>query len=214
MASTDQVISRLVRTLSSYFRFGAVRLKDNSGVVQLRDATDSSFADGGVNKIRVYGTNASNSVNLAVAGGLGASLTLTLPSADGATGAALTTDGAGTLSFTSLNAVGINVQTEAFTEATSSPLTIFTPPANATILRVIVKITAAAAGGSPTLDVGVSGTVGLYMANTDIDVSTVGTYTVEPNANVGGSPSAVILTIVPSAQTFTGAVYVEYGNAG
>ena len=212
MAATDQILPRLRRTILGIFGVGTINIKDSSGTVQLRNTGDTAFADAGAKQIRIHGVNATNAVVLNAPSGLGASVTYTLPGTDGATGDVLTTNGAGTTSWAASTTNAVQAQQEDFTEATSSPLSIFTPAANAVILEVIVKITAAAAGGSPTVQVGTAGSPGLYMTTAEIDLLTTGTYIVYPEVNVGGTPSATILTITPSAQTFTGTVIVKYAN--
>lgn len=109
-------------------------------------------------------------------------------------------------------AVG-HVKTASFTQATSSPLTIFTPPANARLSKLVVKVDTAASGGSPTLSIGVSGTVARDMDTTENNLKATGIYEVAPFTDVGSSPAAVIVTIVPDAQTFTGRIWVYYENA-
>ena len=214
MPAGVEVLSRLGRTMQSIFRIGDINVKDDTGVVQFRDADDTVFADAAVNKIRIQGTNATNAVILTSPAALGASVTFTLPGVDGASGEVLVTDGAGNLSFASVNASAINVQIEAFTEATGSPLTIFTPPDNATIIAVYVQVlTAAGALTGVTTEVGIAGDTDLYMQNDEIDVSNVAVYKVHPLEEVGVAPPDVIMTIVPGAQTFTGEVYVEYATA-
>jgi hypothetical protein len=111
------------------------------------------------------------------------------------------------------SANGELVQTEDFTQATASPLTIFTPPANAIIREVAVQVTTPAAGGSPTISIGVAGTVERDMAASESDLKTTAIYRVSPMTAVGASPAAIIATLVPSGQTFTGKVFVIYTNA-
>lgn len=212
MASTDQILSRLRRTMLSIFRIGNIQIKDVTGVVQTRNAADSAFAEAAVAKIRIQNTNAVNAVILSAPGGLGASQTYVLPGVDGSTGQILSTDGAGNLSWVDTVANANLTQVESFTEATSSPLTIFTPPANAIIMEISIVVDTAAGASTPTVEVGVSGTPDLYMAATDTDLLTQGTYTLRPLADVTGTPSAVILTITVAGQTFTGRVYVTYAN--
>ncbi len=210
MATNDQVLSRLVRTMMSYFRIGTIRIKDSSSVVQFRDAGDTAFVDSASLKVKIHGSNATNSITLAAPAGLGSTVTLTFPDNDGASGQVLSSDGSGNLSWVDVSANASLVQQEAFTEATSSPVTIFTPPANSVITRVSIEISTAASGGSPTLTVGTGATPDLYMASTDNDVKTTGIYQIDLYDNVGGSPSAVQLAITPSSQTFTGIVFVHY----
>lgn len=100
----------------------------------------------------------------------------------------------------------------AFTQATTSPATIFTPENGEIVTEVIVEVTTAAGGGSPTLAIGVSGTTGAYMATTENNLKEVGVYDVEPM--VVNSAAAIIATIVVSAQTFVGKITVKTSLAG
>lgn len=57
MATSDQILSRLRRTLSSIFRIGDIQIKDNTGVAEIRNSDDSAYADltindGNVNSIQ------------------------------------------------------------------------------------------------------------------------------------------------------------------
>ena len=210
MAANDQILSRLVRTMKSMFRIGDVNIKDSSGVVQFRNSTDAAFVDSASLKVRIHGSNATDSITLAAPAGLAGTVTLTFPSDDGASGQFLQTDGSGNMTWVDTTSNASLVQSEAFTEVTGSPLTIFTPPANAFITKIAIEISAAAAGGSPTLIVGTGGTPNLYMATTDSDVKTTGIYEIDLYDDVTGSPAAVILTIVVSGQTFSGTVFVHY----
>lgn len=208
----DLTLSNLVRTMQTRFQIGIVRLKDSSGVMQMRNAADSAYVALAALNVRVQGSNATNAVVLAAPAALGSDLTITLPPDVGASGYVLQTDGAGTTVWAAVTTNSDLVQVESFTEATSSPLTIFTPPANAILTDIVIDVSVAAGGGSPTVSVGVSGTVARDMATTENDLKTVGRYQANPDTAVGGSPAAVILTIVPSSQTFTGKVYVKYTN--
>lgn len=42
---SNRILSTLTRTISSYFRIGAIRIKDSSGAVHLRNAGDTAYAD-------------------------------------------------------------------------------------------------------------------------------------------------------------------------
>lgn len=205
----DRFISDLIGTLRTYFKIGSVRLKNSSGVLEIKNTGDTAYAQTNTYAIGVLGSNASNKITVGAPAGLSGNMNFVLPPDHGTVGYFLRTDGSGTTTWVpgSSNATVFNQ--EAFTEGTSSPLTIFTPPANATITKVVVNVTVAASGGSPTLSVGVSGTVERDMAAADIDLKTVGVYEVTPMTDVTGTPAAVIATITPSAQTFTGTVWVE-----
>lgn len=213
MPAGIETLARLGRTMQSIFRIGDINVKDVSGVVQLRNAGDTAYADAAVNRIRIQGANATNAVVLTAPGALGSSVTFTLPGADGATGQALVTDGAGVLSFADIAAAANLTQYEAFTEATVSPVTVFTPPDDAVIIEVYIQILAAAAAAGGTLSVGIAGDTDAYMQTDENDTTIVAVYKVHPLEEVGVSPDPVILTIVPGAQTFSGEVYVTYSNA-
>ncbi len=174
-------ISDLIGTAQSYFRIGfsGVRLKDVAGNLQVRNSGDTADAN------------------------LKASL-LQLSGGSPALNKVLMSDASGNGAWGDIGAVAEHVNQEAFTQATTSPLTIFTPANGEIITRVILEVTTAAAGGSPTASVGVAGTVGAYMATTENNLKEVGVYEVTPM--VVNAAAAVILTLVPSAQTFVGKV--------
>lgn len=166
-----------------------VKLKNNSGTLQVRNAGDTGLAPIQMSSARI----ASGAVNghVAVSNANG-DVTWTAPSAFlGGTNAVLT-------------------QEETFTQATSSPLTLFTPPANARLDEVGVSVTTAASGGTPTLSVGVSGQAALYMATSENSLLAVNEYVKELWVDAGASPAAVIVTITPSGQTFSGRVWMKY----
>ena len=59
---------------------------------------------------------------------------------------------------------------------TTSPHTIGTVPLGAIITKVIVKTTTAWNGGSPTIDIGVSGNQSKYLYSGDYSISTANTH--------------------------------------
>lgn len=209
----NQILARLTRTMSSWLRIGNIQVKDSSGVVQFRNGGDTAFADSASNKVKIQGNNATNAVVLTVPNALGTTVTFTMPSAVGTTNQVLAdTGGDGTLGFIDVSANANLLQQESFTEASSSPITIFTPPANARILRIMIDVSVAAAAGTPTISVGTAATPTAYMTTTENDLNAIGVYEVDEPYELGGSPSAVIATIAPDGQTFTGIIYVEYAN--
>lgn len=212
MATTDQILSRLRRTMQSIFRIGDIQIKDSSGVVETRNAGDTAYADTAVNRIQIHGDNVANAVILDAPGALGGDVTFVLPSADGSSGQFLRTNGSGTLSFADAQANADLTQIESFTEA-SGTLVIFTPPANARIMEVSVHLASAAAGAGASLIIGDNGgTTNKYFKTTDIDMQTTGTYTVRPleDNDVGGTPAQIEAVITAGAQTFSGEIYVTY----
>ncbi len=206
----NEIISRLTRTMSSYFRIGTFRLKDSSGVVQARAGDDSAFADIAGKQVRVQGNNAANAVVLNAPNSLGGNVTLTLPDGVGATGQFLKTDGAGTLSWADSVSNADLVQIESFNQGTTSPLNIFTPPNNAVLEWIAIIVDSAAAGGNPVVTVGNTADNDLYMLATESDLKEAGIYMVHPRESVGATPDNIELFITPDAQTFAGRVLVGY----
>jgi len=98
--SVDNVLSTLETNTD-------IRLEPSGSGKVVADA-DLRISSG--NSLEIVSDNSSNSVNLIASNGMSADLTLTLPSSDGANGTVLSTDGAGNLSFTSVE-VDINNQT-------------------------------------------------------------------------------------------------------
>lgn len=104
-----------------------VKLKNASGTLLVRNAGDSGYAATIMSAIKL--TSGASNGYLAVSDADG-DLVWTPPASFlGGTNAEL-------------------VQEEAFTQATSSPLTLFTPPANARLTQVGVSVVNFAAGGS------------------------------------------------------------------
>jgi hypothetical protein len=206
-------LSNLVRTMSSYFRIGSVRITDNSAVVEAKDATGAAYVPIKATVFRVAGANASHYTGLTSASGLGGSVTFTLPATDGSTGQFLKTDGATALGWASGDVYAEHVNDTAFSEASGATLALFTPADNATITKVQVTVAVAAATGTPTLSVGIVGDVDRDMDELEVDLLTVGCYEVSPNTAVGGSAAAMIACVTPTAaETFSGVIRVWYVN--
>lgn len=103
-------------------------------------------------------------------------------------------------------------QAVSFTEATTSPLSIFTPPASAILTSISIVVDVAAGASTPTIQLGTAVTPDLYVASTEVDLLTTGTYIFYPFVDVTGTPAEIVLTITPAGQTFSGRVYVTYSN--
>jgi hypothetical protein len=208
------IFSSLLGTTKSFFRFGGpsgAGVKNSSGVLQTRDSADSAFADFAAKWFRIQGANAANAVVLK-AGTLAGDVALTFPTSLPGSTSFLTLDASGNIATASTpNSNADLVEVTAFTQG-SATLTMFTPPANAVISRIVIEVSAAAAGGSPTITVGTSGTPSAYAASTDSDLKTAALYEIPVMASVGGSPSAVQAVITASAQTFSGNIYTYYSN--
>lgn len=211
----NQFLAALAGTMKTLFQVGGPSgpaIKNNAGVLDIRNAADSAWADLEAKSIKVLGTNGVTGVKLASPSGLGASLTLTLPNSVGGAGQFLQTDGSGGLNWSSAQSNADLTDVTTVTQASTSPLAMFTPPANAIIREVWINVTVAAAGGSPTLSVGTSGNPALYVATGDNDLKSANLYVIPVFASVGALPAQLIATIVPSAQTFSADIYVIYTN--
>ena len=108
-------------------------------------------------------------------------------------------------------ASGGGLVTLSFTQATSSPTLLLDPSDNTIISKIAIIVDTGATGGSPTVSIGTSGTPGRDMATTDSNLLITGTYIYEPYTACGISGDNIIITIVPSSQTFSGRVYLHYG---
>jgi hypothetical protein len=205
----DRKLSDLIGTARDYFMLAVVRLKNSTGVLEVRNEGDTAYANANVHTLGVAGSNASNKVTLTAPAGLSGSVSLTLPPDAGTDGWLLKTNGSGTLTWVAPGSNAAVMQVESFTQATSSPLTIIAPADDSVVSRVIIVVDSAASAGSPTISVGISGDTDRDMLTTDSNLLAVGIYEVAPMTDVGTDPDDIIATIVPNGQTFSGRVYVE-----
>lgn len=209
------IFPSILGTMQALFHIGgpsAPALKNNAGAVQVRDSTDAAHADFEAKSLKAHGTNITTGVKLAAPGGMGASITLTLPSTVGSPGQNLQTDGAGGLGWGYSQPNADLTDTTNFTQASASPLAMFTPPANALLREVGVLVSSPAAGGSPTISIGTASQPALYAATSDIDLKAAGLYVIPVYADVGATPDPIIATIVANGQTFTGQIYAVFTN--
>jgi len=191
---------------------GGPNLKNNSGTIQAKNPADSAFANLHIQELSLNDDD-TNKVTIKAPDALGADYTLELPSDDGSPGQALTTNGNGVLEWQSLTTGTDKVVTDttALVFGSSSPVTMFTLPANAVIWLVRVIVDTAFNGSAPTASIGVSGTASKYMAATELDLKTVGIYEVEPGITANGSTEALIITYVADSSSAGAArVIVEY----
>jgi len=204
--------SDLLGTLGTYFKIGisGVRLKNSSGNLLIRNSGDSADAEITASKVKVSGEILELNSDAAGSGadwkvtlqrptsGMTADLVLTLPVDDGSASQVLQTDGSGNLSWASAGSTAqcATVDTTTLAFDATSPLAMFTLPANAVIDKVQVIIDTAFDGTAPTLSIGVSGTVSKYMASTQVDLkATAGTiFEVHPGVVANGSTEALIAT--------------------
>jgi len=94
--------------------------------------------------------------------------------------------------------------------ASGGTVAVGTLPPGAVIDKVEVGIMTAFAGTSPTIDVGVSGTVGAYLANTKVTEATVGTYANYPSATLTAQTDVVLTVGGTSLTAGAGVAIVLY----
>lgn len=207
-----RVISDLIGTLKTYFKVGTVRIVDNSAVLEAKNASGAAYVPIGASSAQLQG-----------AGGLttlaphasASGLTITLPQTGGSTGQALVTDGAGATSWATMGtgANQVKKDTTSLVFGSSSPVTMFTPPANALIQRVTVIVDTAFDGTAPQVSIGISGTPAKYMGAGENDLKTTGSYEVSPEFLEDGTPDAIIATYVADSSAAGAArIVVEYAN--
>lgn len=209
--ATPRYISDLVGTLQTYFRIGSLRLKNDSTALAVRDQTDAAWAPVKAASMKLQGSSSGETILQVASSTAG---TYTLPSADGSSGDVLSTNGAGALSWTAV-ATGSNMckaATEEVLFGTSSPIVVFTPPANAKIERIVVDVDTAF-NGTANMSVGVAGGTSRYAGTADFDLLTAATYEVAPMYEEDGSPDEIIITYsAGSADQGAAHVTVYYSN--
>ena len=209
-------ISDLVGTFSTYFRISTVRLKNNSNVLEIKNVADNAFYPGKMSSLHLPG--ATSGLITITAPAIAGTQVYEFPGDDGTTGQVLTSDGSGILTWTSVatGSTQVKSEVELISHGDASPTTIFTPPASAHIQKVIVDVETVWDGTTPSMSVGIAGTVSQYMTTAQIDLTTIGIYEVEPMFEEDGTPDAIIVTFVAGAGHTTGTarVTVEYANPG
>jgi hypothetical protein len=142
-----------------------------------------------------------------------------MPSGDPSAGQALTVTSFSanvvTLGYTTI-AGGNNqecVDTTNLAFGSSSPLAMFTLPANA-VVRSVKVIIDTAFNGTPSLSIGVSGTASKYMASTQVDLTAAaGTvFEVDPASILDSSTEAIIATYAANTAS-VGAARLEVAYA-
>jgi len=149
------------------------------------------------------------------AAGMTANVELTLPIDDGTASQVLQTDGAGVLSWQSAGTTEMCRKQDTTTLAhdTSSPLTLFTLPANAIVNEVRVIIDTAFTGTAPTLSAGIAGTVSKYLGATqnDLQGTAKDMYIANPGEVAVGTTETVIATYAAdSAEAGSARIVVDY----
>lgn len=138
------------------------------------------------------------------AAGMTAARTIVLPPDAGTAGFAVVTDGAGNWTYAAIAAGADKVITDTTTLAfgSVSPLAMFNLPANAVVHGVTVVIDTPF-NGTPSLSVGIAGTVSKYLGATSVDLTQPATinFDVEPGLASVGTIEALIATYAAGGAT-------------
>jgi hypothetical protein len=105
---------------------------------------------------------------------------------------------------------GVNVKTVAITHADSTVNIGTILPSTATILRVLINVTAVFDGTTPTLSIGKSGAVAELMATTEIDLKTVAVYVNNVRTYYSSATQLLATLVSDSSTTGEATLLVEY----
>lgn len=200
----------LIGTTKGFFRIGinGPRLKNNSGDLEVKNSGDTAFVDVTADTFKATndvgltinsdaaGSGADWKINVArPATGMTADWTLTLPANAGSTGQVLETDGAGNTSWVSAgsNASSLKADSTTVGFGDSSPIALFTLPANAIIDRVQC-IVDTPFDGTPTLTVGIAGDTAKYMGVNDNSLLESYVWQTDPGIAASVSSESLIAT--------------------
>lgn len=204
---------------------GGAKFRNNAGTLEVRDPTNTQYADFVALILRsasdsiilnndAAGSGADWKMEIArPASGMTADVVYTFP-ASPTNGYVLQTDGSGNLTWVAMSTASDaqKIDSTSFIFSDSSPITLFTLPANAVVMAVHV-IVDTVFDGTPTLSVGISGTPAKYMATTENDLKsgTGDRWTSHPNEIPVGTTEALIGTYAQGSATAGAArVLVDY----
>lgn len=185
-----------------------VRAVDPSGTPLPRAISFLDDGDTNTNRVRVR----------APADVTGGVVDFVLPPTEGSNGQVLSTDGNGNTTWVNQTASAATntVQTDStsFAFGASSPISLFSLPANAVVHKVEV-IVDTAFDGAPTLEIGIAGDTDKYMtsAQNDLTSGAGDRWTSNPNnIPVGGAESLIGTYAAGGATVGAGRIIVHYSN--
>lgn len=214
----------LIGTTGSFFKLGlaGVRLKNSSGNLVVRNAGDSADAEVTASKVSASG-DVGLVINSDAAGsgadwkitlqrpssGMTADVLYTLPVDDGTPNQVMATDGSGVLSWVSAASTSAADKCDTTNLAFNSSGTVamFSTGAADIIDKIQIVVDTAFDGTAPAVSIGISGTVSKYLASTQVDLATVGTYEVNPGKTAQGA-EALIATFTAGGGATAGAARI------
>lgn len=221
----------LLGTTKSFLRIGlsGVRLKNNAGNLNVRNASDTADAEITAAKANVSGDAIDLNSDAAGAGadwkytlqrpatGMTAAVALTLPPTDGSPDQVLKTDGSGVLSWADAASTASNIKVDSTPLAFDSTATVpMFNAADGTVVDQVMVIVDTPFDGSPSISVGTSGSASKYLGSGDVDLTAAArtqflNHPGEP-AVTGGGESLEIAYTANGATTGAARVQVHYAT--
>ena len=209
----------LFGTLSNTFKLGinGLLLKSTGGKIRARNTSDSADAPLVGSTLEASGDSltlnedaASSAADWKLslsrpAAGMSQDLNFVLPADYGTAGYALTTDGAGNLSFAS-SAAATNLEATDTTDLTfdsTNTVAMFQLPANAVVRKVAIVVDQTF-NGTPSLSIGVTGELSRYLGSTQVDLTAAAGTVFEVDPATAAEATAQDLIATYSAGGATG----------
>jgi len=215
MANSLPFMPSLFRVVVKVFVLGltGVSIKNNSGVLDVKNNADTAYASVKSQDVTLFNNTAGFGNTIQSGATQAANYTYTLPLTDGTAGQVLQTDGSGVLDWVSAGSTAAcwTVDSTALAFGSSSPVTMFTLPANAVIDSVIV-IVDTAFDGTPTMSVGVNGgSASKYVGSGDVLLTVADRYEIPNQIAPVGTTEALEITYAAGGATVGAArVLVTY----
>ena len=231
------VIKDIIGNITGNFQFGigGPRIKRNGTALEARNAADNALANLvaailTANGVSVTGDDLVLNSDASGAGsdrtmtlrrpsaGMSQNIVVVMPANDPAPGQALTVasfaGGVVTLEYSTIAGGTDKVvcDTTSLAFGASSPVAMFTLPANAVVKKVQVIIDTAF-NGAPSLSIGISGTTSKYMGSTQVDLTAAAAtvFEVDPGlAAVGATESLIATYSAGSASAGAARILVDY----
>ena len=206
-------LSDLAGTMLSYFKISTLRLKNDSNVLRVRNAGDSSDLPLIASLLSATGEDIELNQDAAGSGadwkmtlrrpssGMTEARVITLPSGNPSVGQAVRVatyaGGVVGLDYVTLAGAADQAATDTTTLAfgDSSPVSMFTKQANA-LVQIIRVIIDTPFNGTPTMSIGIAGTTSKYSATSEVDLTAAAgsIFEIVPEDVATGGTEALIIT--------------------
>lgn len=209
MDANDDLLVMAVNNLRVVAQAGNVQLDASTELIDIK-----SNGNAAAPSVRFFEADNNNYIALKAPDSVTADLTYVLPVSP-VNGYILSTDNAGVMSWIAPATAPTGTVTRDTTSiafGASSPVAMFTLPANAVVESVQV-IVDTAFDGTPTLEVGISGNTDKYMAQADVDLTSGAGDRWESNPNeipVGGTEAIIATYAAGGATVGAGRILVSY----